>query len=164
MFKIEQQPKNWEKAEVVGPLAKILLVDGNAQMRLLARKLIETREGWQVSEAVDGHDVIAKVSELKPDLVVLDFAMPGLNGLQTAERLSSLVPGLPIVLYTFYGFDAMIAEARKRGIREVIDKAASSEHLLEAIEKHLPKLSPSPELPIAGPQTTDSSKEEPKVS
>lgn len=146
-------------------MAKVLLVDGNVQMRLLAKTLIETREGWQVSEAVDGHDAVAKAAELRPDLVVLDFAMPGLNGLQAAERISSSFPDLPIILYTFYGFDAMIAEAKKHGIREVIDKAASGDHLLEAIENRLGKVSPSLQLPIVGSQTVDANdkKEPPKV-
>lgn len=145
-------------------MVKILLVDSNVQMRVLAKALIETREGWQVSEAVDGCDAVVKASELKPDLVVLDFAMPGLNGLQAAERICSSFPDLPIVLYTFYGFDAMIAEAKKHGIREVVDKAANGEYLLEAIERHLPLKSPPLELPITEPQTMDADdKEPPKV-
>jgi CheY-like chemotaxis protein len=136
-------------------LAKVLVVDANVQMRLLAKKLIETREDWQVSEAIDGHDAVAKVSELKPDLVVLDFAMPGLNGLQAADKISSTFPDMPIILYTFYGFDAMVAEAKKHGVREVIDKASSGDYLLQAIEKHLGKTSQSLELPIVEPQTTN---------
>jgi CheY-like chemotaxis protein len=140
-------------------LAKILLVDGNVQMRMLAKTLIEIRAGWQVSEAVDGQDAIAKLSDLRPDLVVLDFAMPGLNGLQTADKISSSFPELPVILYTFYGFDVMIAEARKHGIREVIDKTASSERLLEAIDKHLRKASPL-ELPLVGQQSATVNEEE----
>jgi CheY-like chemotaxis protein len=145
-------------------LAKILLVDGNVQMRVLAKTLLETREGWQVSEAVDGHDAIAKASELKPDLVVLDFAMPGLNGLQAAERISSSFPDLPIILYTFYGFEAMIAEAKKHGIREVIDKAATGDYLLQAIEKHLSEIPPSLELPITESQPGVTDQEPPKIN
>jgi DNA-binding NarL/FixJ family response regulator len=118
-------------------MANILLADSNVQIRLLSKQLIETKEGWKVAEAVDSYDAITKVAQLRPDLVVLDFAMPGLNGLQTAEKITSAFPNLPVILYTFYGFDAMVAEAKKHGIREVIDKTESGDRLLDAIQKYL---------------------------
>jgi hypothetical protein len=58
----------------------------------------------------------------------------------------------PSFFIPFCGFDAMIAEAKKRGIHVVIDKAASGEHLLDAIEKHLCKVAPSIESPITEPK------------
>jgi DNA-binding NarL/FixJ family response regulator len=120
-------------------VANILLADSSANLRSLAKAMIETKEGWQVCEAVDGHDAVAKALELKPDLVVLDFAMGGLTGLQAAARIATSCPNLPIILYTFYGFDAMISIAKKVGIREVVTKGESGDRLLEAIEKHLDK-------------------------
>lgn len=86
---------------------------------------------------MDGDDAVQKSLEFKPDLVVLDFAMTGLNGLQTAAKILAVQPGLPIILHTFYGFDAMIDEAKKVGIRHVVDKAEHGNALLDAIEKHL---------------------------
>src|ERR1700744_2584410 len=118
-------------------MAKILLIDHNPQIRLLTKKLIETREGWLVTEAIDSYDAVVQVVKLKPDLIVLDFAMPGLNGFQVAEKISAFAPSLPIILYTFYGFDAMNVEAKKHGITEVVDKADLRESLLETIAKHL---------------------------
>lgn len=134
MFNFEQRRY---RGFTVRHLIKILLVEGNVQLRSLTKKLIETREGWHVSEAADGHDAIGMVSKVKPDLVVLDFALAGLNGFQTAERISSNFPGLPILLYTFYAFEVMSAEAKKHGIREVINKTVRGDYLLERIECHL---------------------------
>jgi CheY-like chemotaxis protein len=82
-------------------MAKVLLIDHNPQIRLLTKKLIETREGWLVTEAIDSYDAVVQVVKLKPDLIVLDFAMPGLNGFQLAEKISAFAPSLPIILYTF---------------------------------------------------------------
>ena len=110
---------------------------------MLTKKLIETREGWQVSEAKDGYDAIVMVSKVKPDLVVLDFAMAGLNGFQAAEKIHSNFPALPILLYTFYEFDVIAAEAKRYGIREVVNKTVSGDYLLERIEHHLKTAGPS---------------------
>ena len=121
-------------------MAKILLVDYNSQIRSMTKTLIETRKGWLVTEAIDSFDAITQVAKSKPDLIVLEFAMPGLNGFQVAAKVSAHAPMLPVILYTIYRFfDAMNAEAKKYGITEVVDKA-DGERLLEAIEKHLKKV------------------------
>jgi CheY-like chemotaxis protein len=160
MFRIEHRCQcPYQSHE--GAMANILLAEGNVQMRLLSKQLIETKEGWKVTEAVDGYDAITKVAQLKPDLVVLDFAMPGLNGLQTAEKITSAFPNLPVILYTFYGFNAMVAEAKKHGIREVIDKTESGDRLLEAIQKHLPATQQPLSLPATESLQDVGGKEEP---
>ena len=127
----------------------------------MTKKLIETREGWMVTEAIDSYDAIVQVAKLKPDLIVLDFAMPGLNGFQIAEKVSAHVPTLPIILYTFYGFNAMNVEAKKHGIADVVDKADLGEHLLETIEGHLKKAATSPTDISAAPVIDVSDKDEP---
>jgi CheY-like chemotaxis protein len=67
----------------------------------LAKAMIETKEGWQVWDAVDGNDAIKKAVELKPDLVALDFAMGSLTGVQAAAKIAASCPNLPVILYTF---------------------------------------------------------------
>jgi DNA-binding NarL/FixJ family response regulator len=119
-------------------VAKILVAEGNQRLRLLLKALVESRDGWQVcGEAADGAEVVRKAAELKPDLVVLDFAMDGLNGLQAAAKILAAHPDMPIILHTFYGFEVMIAEAKKVGIRDVVDKGETANRLCEAIEKNL---------------------------
>src|ERR1700743_3368847 len=103
-------------------MAKILLIDHNPQIRLLTKQLIENSTGRLRREARDSDAAVVQVVKLKPDLIVLDFAMPGLNGFQVAEKISAFAPCLPIILYTFYGFDAMNVEAKKHGITEVVEK------------------------------------------
>jgi len=145
------------------PVAKILLADGNDKLRSLVKAVIETRDGWHVCEAKDGHDAVSTALELKPDLVVLDFAMGGLNGLQAAAKIIAACPNLPTILHTFYGFNEMIAEAKKVGIREVVSKGESEDRLLEAIEKHLDRRAKSAILLPTDEIADATIKEEPPV-
>jgi DNA-binding NarL/FixJ family response regulator len=101
-------------------------------------------EGWQVcGETGDGLEAVDKVIELKPDVVVVDFAIARLNGLQVAAKISSACPGLPIILHTVHVFPAMIAEAKKVGVLEVVGKNETAERLLGLIEGLVEKKPPS---------------------
>jgi DNA-binding NarL/FixJ family response regulator len=116
-------------------LAQILLADDNQVILQLLRRLIESHAGWQVcGEVTAGQEALAKALELKADLLVLDFAMPGLNGLQVAEQISRACPNLPIILHTIHDFPEMIAEAKRVGIREVVSKSDTAARLVNAIE------------------------------
>jgi DNA-binding NarL/FixJ family response regulator len=123
-------------------LAQILLADDNQLILQRLRRLIESHAGWQVcGEAATGQEALAKAMELKADLLVLDFAMPGLNGLQVAEQISRACPNLPIILHTIHDFPEMIAEAKRVGIREVVSKGDTAARLLDTMESLLPEKS-----------------------
>jgi DNA-binding NarL/FixJ family response regulator len=123
-------------------LRQILLADDNQTILQLLRRLIESHAGWQIcGEAATGQEALAKAIELKPDLLVLDFAMPGLNGLQVAEQISRACPNLPIILHTIHDFPEMIAEAKRVGIREVVSKGDTAARLLDTMESLLPEKS-----------------------
>ncbi len=143
-------------------MAQILLADDNQVILQLLRRLIESHAGWQIcGEASDGRQALAKAVELKPDLVVLDFAMPGLNGLQVAAQISCACPTLPIILHTIHDFPEMIAEAKKVGIREVVSKTDASARLLDVMETLLQEKPAPPANPlISPPQPEPASTEE----
>jgi DNA-binding NarL/FixJ family response regulator len=123
-------------------LAQILLADDNQVILQRLRRLIESHAGWRVcGEAATGQEALAKAIELKPDLLVLDFAMPGLNGLQVAEQISRACANLPIILHTIHDFPEMIAEAKRVGIREVVSKGDTATRLLDTMESLLPEKS-----------------------
>jgi CheY-like chemotaxis protein len=72
-------------------------------MRRGVRFVLERRRGeLGVSEAVDGVDAIEKAKEEKPDLILLDLAMPRLNGVEAASVLKNTLPETPIILFTMY--------------------------------------------------------------
>jgi DNA-binding NarL/FixJ family response regulator len=116
-------------------LARILLVEDNLKFRQLLKGLVEAHEGWHVcGETGDGVEAVAKAVELKPDVVVIDFAIPRLNGLQVAAKLTDVYPALPIILHTVHVFPAMIQEAKKAGIREVVIKSETVGRLLDVMD------------------------------
>jgi DNA-binding NarL/FixJ family response regulator len=113
-------------------LAKsILIVDDNAVIRRSLRHILESIAGWKVSgEAVDGLDGIAKAQELRPDLIVLDMAMPKMNGLEAARKLNQLMPDVPLLMYSAFADKFMEREAFSVGVKAVISKASDMETLV----------------------------------
>jgi CheY-like chemotaxis protein len=81
----------------------ILVVDDNEAVRTAIRTLIEDSQVLRVcGEAVDGLDAIEKTRDVQPDLILLDLAMPKLNGAVTASVIKRMMPKVPIILFTMY--------------------------------------------------------------
>ena len=119
-------------------MTRILIADGSDVVRKLLKLLIESRAGWTIcGEAVDGEEALRKSRELKPDLIILDLAMSGLNDLLAAREISTVLPSVPILLHTVNNIPAVIAEAKKFGIRRVIGKGGDGDVLLNAIQEEL---------------------------
>jgi DNA-binding NarL/FixJ family response regulator len=99
------------------PNAKsILIADDHETTRSLIRSFIESKGGFKVcGEAVDGVDAIEKAKELKPDLIVLDLAMPRMNGAAAASVLKRTMPNVPIILFTMY--DEVMGKALAAAVR-----------------------------------------------
>jgi DNA-binding NarL/FixJ family response regulator len=82
---------------------RILIVDDSDATRGLVREFLESRPEFEVcGEAADGVEGIEKGRELKPDLIVLDYSLPRINGLQVAVYLHEVVPNTPIILFTVF--------------------------------------------------------------
>ncbi len=104
-------------------------------VRKMLRALLETHADWQVcAEAANGLEAVQKAAELKPDAIILDLAMPEMDGLHAAREILSNSPTLPILLHTNHAFSTLALEAKKNGIREVINKSASERELIRAVE------------------------------
>jgi CheY-like chemotaxis protein len=99
-------------------------------MRRVIRGLLESQPGWDVGEAEDGVQAVTRAKQDKPDVVVLDLAMPELNGFEAASQIASALPGVPILLNTLYASPQIEREAEKFGVQRVISKL--EEHQLVA--------------------------------
>lgn len=118
-------------------LARILIADDNDVARGRLAELLHTHDSWNVcGEAVNGQQAVSKAAELEPDLIVLDLAMPVMDGLQAAREITRAQPSIPIVLFTVHDLPAVELEAKKVGIRQVVSKSDFAA-LLSAIEKLL---------------------------
>ena len=115
---------------------RILVVDDNAPIRRLVRKFIESRPGFEIcGEATDGLEGIQKGRELKPDLIVLDFLMPRINGLQAALMLHEVVPDTPIILFTFFKDAVLSRLAHSAGVTSVLSKTDHLATLTDEIQR-----------------------------
>ena len=94
----------------------ILIADDHETTRSLIRSFMESKDGFKVcGEAVDGVDAIEKAKELKPDLIILDLAMPRMNGAAAASVLKRTMPNVRIILFTMY--DEVMGKALAAAVR-----------------------------------------------
>jgi DNA-binding NarL/FixJ family response regulator len=105
-------------------VARILVVDDNATVRHYYRSLLEQQEGWQVcGEARDGREALQRTQASLPDLVLLDFKMPDLNGIDVAREILRHWPDMPILLVSVYFSRQLVAAAKTAGIRGACAKS-----------------------------------------
>jgi DNA-binding NarL/FixJ family response regulator len=120
----------------------VLLVDDNAQIRLALRRLFEDAADFEVwGEAGNGRDAIGEATRLKPHLIILDFEMPVMNGLEAAPLLLRKLPTVVLILFTQYGGKVMEASARDAGIHAFVPKERAATHLIPTAQALLAKAS-----------------------
>ena len=113
---------------------RIVLADDHATVRQALKLLIDAQEDMQVvGEAGDGRVAIERVEEFKPDVVVMDISMPGLNGLNATRTLKELHPESRVVALTRYSDDAYLQELLRAGVSGYVLKQSPSLELLQAI-------------------------------
>ena len=118
---------------------RILIVDDSPLVRQRLRDLLQQHPDWEVcGEAANGQDAITRARELTPDIIVLDFLMPGMNGMQAASEIGKLIPDVPILMFTTYLSRQLVEEARNVGIRGAVAKSDARYVIdgLEALLRH----------------------------
>ncbi len=126
---------------------RILVVDDSPSVRSALRKFLEQDTRWRVcGEAEDGREAVDRTLQLKPDLVIMDFLMPVLDGIHAAEEISASSPELPILLCTMFASSQLVQKARSAGIRGVLPKTSIA-RISEAIGELLSGRSFFPALP-----------------
>jgi two-component system chemotaxis response regulator CheY len=113
-----------ETADHTGGAVTTLVVDDDADMRLLVRSVLRRGGIDVVGEAADGTEALAKFSELRPEptVVLLDNQMPDLTGVEVASRIRRTSPDQLIVLFSAYLSESIIAEARRLGVAACVSK------------------------------------------
>jgi DNA-binding NarL/FixJ family response regulator len=131
--------KRDENGKDVGPKS-ILLVDDNDVVRKIARLFLETQTDLEIcGEAVDGADAIEQAQRLKPDLIILDLAMPNMNGAEAAPIIKRMLPKVPIILFTLYKEQIGSVLFSKLGIDAVFSKPDGGWKLVECVRGLLQK-------------------------
>ena len=97
---------------------RILVVDDNPAVRHYLRALLEQQTTWQVcDEARTGSEAIQRVRKNPPDMILLDFQMPDLNGVDVARQISVMFPKIPILMVTLHLSRQLADAAREAGVR-----------------------------------------------
>lgn len=114
----------------------IALADDHDVVRQGLRALIERERGLSViGEAADGLEAVEMVERLRPQILVLDLMMPGLNGLEVARRVSRRWPQTRVIVFSMYASEAYVLEALRNGASGYVLKEAGASHLLHAIRE-----------------------------
>jgi DNA-binding response OmpR family regulator len=124
----------------------VLVVDDDADIRLLVRALLE-RAGYGVHTAADGREGLRALHSWRPDLVVLDVTMPGLDGWTTLDRIRELTD-VPVLMLSARGAELDKVRGLKQGADDYVSKPFGNQELLARIEALLRRRGPAPtELP-----------------
>ena len=116
-------------------MTRILIADDHEVVRSGLRSILETQPDWQVvAEAADGNEAIVKAVETKPDVAVVDYSLPLINGIEVTRRIRRRLPGTEVLIFTMHDSEALIEELFRAGARGFLLKSDAKRHLLEAIE------------------------------
>jgi len=116
----------------------ILIVDDSALMRRSLKLCLEQNPDWKVcGQAVDGLDAIEKTQQLRPDIVVLDLSMPGMNGFEVAHELKAVTPTIPLLMFTSFKTPQLEKEALASGCNAVVSKSEHQQLLFDNIHRLL---------------------------
>lgn len=119
-------------------MPKILIADDNEEIRKLLSTVLSQDGNWNVcGTAANGRQAVLLAHQLKPDLIILDIAMPMLDGLHATVEILKHSPAVPIILYTLHKNDQIELEGKKAGARKVLSKTEPVEFLLDSIRELL---------------------------
>ncbi|HET6179017.1 MAG TPA: response regulator transcription factor [Candidatus Sulfotelmatobacter sp.] len=128
-------------------MVRILLVDDNPSVRRYLREILEQQSAWRVcGEARTGAEALSKVIEAPPDLILLDYQMPDLNGVDVARQICELFPRIPILMVTLHLSRQLADAARLVGIRGACAKQDIGS-VVEAVEVLLREQTYFPTIP-----------------
>jgi len=116
-------------------MLRILIADDHEIVRSGLRRILEAQANWEVvAEASDGKDAISKAAETKPDVAVLDYAMPLINGVEATRQIRARLPKTEVLIFTMHDNETLIQELLGAGARGYVLKSDAKRQLLGAIE------------------------------
>jgi DNA-binding NarL/FixJ family response regulator len=113
---------------------RILLADDHEMVRTGLRAVIESHLGWSVcGEATNGRKAVAMARELKPDVVVMDFSMPELNGMEATRQIRAALPRTEVLILSMHESEELVRQMLAVGARGYLLKSDAGKALVEAI-------------------------------
>jgi DNA-binding NarL/FixJ family response regulator len=114
---------------------RIVIADDHEVVRSGLRAIVEIRPDWIVSgEATNGEQAVAVAMETRPDVMIADYSMPLMNGLEVSRRVKSMHLRTEVLILTMHENEELLTEAIMAGVRGFLFKSDASKHLISAIE------------------------------
>jgi len=116
-------------------MTRILIADDHEIARSGLRLILEAHPGWEVvAEAADGKAAIVKALETKPDVAILDYSIPLVNGVEATRQIRKRNPQIEVLIFTMHDSETLVGEVLDAGARAYLLKSDAKEHLISAIE------------------------------
>ena len=121
-------------------MIRVGLADDQELVRSGFAALLAAEEDMQIAgQAANGEEAVRMATELKPDVVIMDFSMPVMDGLEASKRILREFPGMPILMFSMHKMEALTQAARNAGVLGFVTKGESAQNLLQAVDSVLRK-------------------------
>ncbi|HWP41662.1 MAG TPA: response regulator [Blastocatellia bacterium] len=111
-----------------------LIVDDSAFARFHLKRLMDSFENFIASEAANGNEAISEYKRLRPDIVLMDIVMPGIEGVETVKRICETDPSARVIMISSVSYREKVEEAIAAGAKWFIPKPVTTDELKRAIE------------------------------
>lgn len=114
---------------------RILIADDHEVIRQGVRAVLRSREGWQISgEAANGLDALKLAYETRPDIAILDYSLPQMDGLALTRAIRRELPGTEVLIYTMHDRESILVEVLEAGALGYVLKSDATSDLVAAVE------------------------------
>ena len=116
-------------------MTRILIADDHAVVRSGLKSILEAHDGWHVvAEAGDGKEAVSKAIETRPDVAIIDYSLPVMNGIEATRQIRARLPSAEVLIFTMHDSDALIGEVLEAGARAFLLKSDAQHYLISAVE------------------------------
>jgi DNA-binding NarL/FixJ family response regulator len=116
-------------------MSRLLIADDHDVVRCGLRNVLESQHGWTVvAEARDGKEAVLKTIEHKPNVAVVDYALPLMNGAEVTRQIRARNPGTEVLIFTMHQSDALVGEVLQAGARAYVLKSEGVEQVVQAVK------------------------------
>jgi DNA-binding NarL/FixJ family response regulator len=116
-------------------VTRILIADDHEVVRSGLRAILESHPGWEVvAEADNGKDAVAKAVASEPDVAIIDYALPLMNGIEATRQIHARLPTAEVLIFTMHDSDVLLGELLEAGARAYLLKSDAKQFLIAAVD------------------------------
>jgi DNA-binding NarL/FixJ family response regulator len=116
-------------------MTRILIADDHDVVRAGLRSILSSQPGWEVvAEASDGKEAIDRALSTRPDVAVIDYSLPTVNGIEATRQIRTRLPSVEVLIFTMHDSDSLVRDVLEAGARGFLLKSDASRFLISAVE------------------------------